>query len=292
MAGRRPTSLAEFEALTGFMTDESFRIGTAYRPDPPDIFVSPYSKCGTTWMQQIVHSLRSGGSMDFEEITQVVPWLELAHDLGIDVNAPQVAEPRVFKSHLRWDDIPKGGRYIVVLRDPVDAMVSLFRFMDGWFFESGSVSVEEFNGYYLTRGDESYWAHAASWWRQRDRDDVLLLNFERMKTELPAIVDQVADFMDQGYTPERRALALDQASFASMKANASKYDDSLVHRARDAACGLPPDGLSTKVDKGKSGVVVSDEIRTALDAQWQATMGQEFGLPSYSALRDALNKGQ
>ncbi|MEL6992952.1 MAG: sulfotransferase domain-containing protein, partial [Pseudomonadota bacterium] len=67
----RPTNLAEYEALTGFMSDESLAIGLAYRPEPTDIFISPYSKCGTTWMQQIVHGLRSGGSMDFEEITQV-----------------------------------------------------------------------------------------------------------------------------------------------------------------------------------------------------------------------------
>ncbi len=39
-------------------------------------------KCGTTWVQQIVHQLRSRGSMDFEEISIPVPWIEMAHDLG------------------------------------------------------------------------------------------------------------------------------------------------------------------------------------------------------------------
>jgi len=34
-------------------------------------------KCGTTWMQQIVHGLRTRGSMDFNEITRVVPFLYL-----------------------------------------------------------------------------------------------------------------------------------------------------------------------------------------------------------------------
>ena len=29
-----------------------------------------------------MHQLRSRGSMDFEEISVVVPWIEMAHDLG------------------------------------------------------------------------------------------------------------------------------------------------------------------------------------------------------------------
>ena len=40
-------------------------------------------------MTQIVHSLRTGGSLDFGEITEVVPWDILAHDCGQDLAAPQ-----------------------------------------------------------------------------------------------------------------------------------------------------------------------------------------------------------
>ena len=48
------------------------------------------------------------------------------------------AEPRAFKSHLPWMAVPKGARYIVSLRDPRDALVSMYRFMEGWFFEPGT----------------------------------------------------------------------------------------------------------------------------------------------------------
>lgn len=59
--------------------------------------------------------------------------------------------------------IPEGGRYIVVLRDPVDAMVSLYRFFDGWVFERGAISLEDFAEYYPDRmGREDYWSHASS----------------------------------------------------------------------------------------------------------------------------------
>ena len=283
---RRARTIAELDAIEGFSTEEGERIGRTYRPDPTDIFISPYSKCGTTWMQQIVHGLRSGGSMNFSEVTEVVPWLELAHDMGADVHAPQVAAPRAFKSHLTWDEIPKGGRYIVVFRDPVDAMLSLYRFFEGWWFEAGSISVDAFADYYLQRGGD-YWEHAASWLRQRGRDDVLLVTFEEMKRNLPGVVDRVADFMG-GYDAATRAIATEQAGFDFMKRHGSQFDDHLVRQTRDAACGLPPGGSATKVASGKTGGQISDDIRRRFEERWQEMIAQEFGLPTYSALDEAL----
>ena len=50
----------------------------SYRPRPSDIVISPYGKCGTTWLQQTFHTLRTGGDMDFDDISRVVPWIETA----------------------------------------------------------------------------------------------------------------------------------------------------------------------------------------------------------------------
>ena len=57
-------------------------------------------------MQQICHQLRTGGDMEFEEISQVVPWIELEHDQGQDLEAEQVAPPRCFKTHCWYDHCP------------------------------------------------------------------------------------------------------------------------------------------------------------------------------------------
>ena len=103
-----------------------------FQPRPADIIISPAPKSGTTWLQQIVHGLRTRGYMDFEEIGVVMPWIEIAHDMGWDLNAPQVAEPRAYKSHLSWDDVPKGGRYLCSFRDPKTAFVSSDWFMENW----------------------------------------------------------------------------------------------------------------------------------------------------------------
>ncbi|WP_057789166.1 sulfotransferase domain-containing protein [Roseovarius atlanticus] len=289
---KRPETLAQMNAaLARFATEHGVETGLAYRPDRTDIFISPYSKCGTTWITQIAHGLRSGGDMAFDEITEAVPWLELAHDMGRDVNAPQPYRPKLFKSHLPWGVIPEGGRYIVVLRNPVDAMVSLYRFFDGWMFERGAISLENFAEYYLDRmGREDYWSHASSWWGVRDRDDVLLLAYEHMKRDLAKSVAQVADFM--GISDERtRAVAEAQATLVFMKAHGRKFDDHLVRQARDAACGLPPGGEASKVASGQAGAgqaQISAEMRNAYAQKWRETMGAAHGLESYDDVLAAL----
>ena len=83
-----------------------------------------YPKCGTTWMTQIIHTLRTRGAAEhnqFGEITEVVPWDILAIDCEQDLGAEQVASPRVFKSHEAYGDVIKGAKYVYVARNPEDA---------------------------------------------------------------------------------------------------------------------------------------------------------------------------
>ena len=106
--------------------EDSTRIGRSFSPKSDDVFVVTYPKCGTTWVTQIVHSLR-GGTMDFDDINEVAPWDTMAHFCGQDVNAPQAWAPRLFKSHETREHVAKGGRYIYVARNPLDAFVSFHK---------------------------------------------------------------------------------------------------------------------------------------------------------------------
>lgn len=44
----------------------------------------------------------------------------------------QVAHPRCFKSHESYDNVPKGGKYIYVTRNPRDVLVSFYHFLLSW----------------------------------------------------------------------------------------------------------------------------------------------------------------
>jgi hypothetical protein len=94
--------LSKLETETGRLQ------GLSYQPRPTDVVITTTPKAGTTWMQQICHQLRSNGDMTFDEISSVVPWIELAYDQGQDLGAPQwnaIAEAKLrrtaalFKTH-------------------------------------------------------------------------------------------------------------------------------------------------------------------------------------------------
>ena len=70
-------------------------------PRPTDVIISPYGKCGTTMLQQGFHTLRTRGDTDFDDISRVVPWLEMSPLLGINLNAEQRANPRSRSAKLR-----------------------------------------------------------------------------------------------------------------------------------------------------------------------------------------------
>ena len=108
---RRARSIAEFNEIAGrfFVPAEIGASIASWRPRPTDVVISPFAKCGTTWLQQIFHTLRTRGDMDFDDISRVVPWIEMAAACSLDIEAPQRAEPRGFKSRRPGLELPLYG---------------------------------------------------------------------------------------------------------------------------------------------------------------------------------------
>jgi hypothetical protein len=292
IAPHRAHSLAEFGASAGkmFVPEEIGASLASYRPRPTDVVITPYGKCGTTWLQQIFHTLRTRGDFDFDDISRVVPWLETAVATGSDLNAPQRAEPRGFKSHLDWGKVPKGARYIVSFRHPHDACVSFYHFMEGWFFEPGAVSLEEFVGLYVMRAgmETDYWHHLVSWWNERDNPDVLVLAYEQMNAEPEATIRKVAAFCGIPLDDELMAITLAQSNFEFMLKHKDRFDDLLMRTASETRCNLPPGSDSAKVRKGGSGqgkAELTPAMIAALDEQWAKIVAPATGFADYAALQ-------
>jgi len=289
---KRPTSIQEMhERMQNFATDEGWQRGLDYKPAPTDVFIVTPPKCGTTWMQQIVHGLRTRGSMDFDEIGRVVPWINMAHDMGIDIFASQGANPKAFKTHTPLNEVPKGGKYIVVLRDPKDALVSHFHFFEEFFFEKGSIDLETFaREHYLPHQDVH--RHVLALWNQRNSETVLPLFFENMKTDLAGTIERVADFIGIELDDELKQIVLKQSDIKFMQRHKDQFEDHLIRKARSSAMQLPLDGQLNKVRNGQVGEAkekVSDEIKAELDSIWQEKITAQIGLKSYDDLRNQIN---
>lgn len=294
----RGRSLAEMGQLMGALFTDG-EIGASiqsFRPRPTDVIITPYGKCGTTWLQQIFHTLRTRGDMDFDDISRVVPWIETSKVLSIDLDAPQRAEPRGFKSHLAYDAIPPGAKAIVSLRDPKDALVSFYRFMEGWFFEPGAVSIHEFSGMYLDRTVVgSYWGHLLSWWKVRHEPNVLMLSYEQMIAEPEASIRRVAAFCDIPLDDDLLALTLERSSIAFMLEHKDRFDDFMMRSMSEVRCNLPPGGDSAKVRKGGVGGHAKElpaDISAALDAKWRDFVTPVTGHADYAALEADLRAGR
>jgi hypothetical protein len=294
---RRARNMAEMVEIQGrcFPREKIAQSIASFRPRSNDIIISPYGKCGTTWLQQTFHSLRTRGDMDFDDISRVVPWIEPAGMLGLDLDASQRALPRGFKSHLPYDQIPKGARYVVSLRDPKDASVSMYRFMEGWFFEAGAISMTEFTTARLAgrgRGLD-YWHHLLTWWEQRDNPDVLLLSYEQMSAEPEACVRRLAKFCGIALDDALLDLTLKQSTLTFMLAHKDKFDDLMMREVSERVGNLSPGSDSAKVRVGRVGghrAEMPDELAATLDAIWAETVTAKLGFKDYAALERELRQ--
>lgn len=288
------TSIPKFtERLATIVSEQGFAYAGAFEPRPSDVLIATYAKAGTTWMQQIIHGLRTGGDMDFDEITEVCPWIELAHDMGLDLDADHKAAPRAFKTHMNGDEVPPGCRYIYIIRDPKDVALSFYNFMVGWHLEPGAISLATFVEEFFVEPHMSgtYWVHLLTWWPRRNRPDTLFLSYEDMKADLAGTVARVAGFIGVEAGQDTLDIATRQAGFEFMKQNEDKFDDHLVTNALNPIWGLPPDAVTSKLGTGRIGShkqVMSPETHALLDKMWRDTIEKDLGFKRYEDLRAAL----
>ena len=283
-------------------TEEGRLKGQEFKPRVTDVFVVGGPKSGTTWLQQIVHQLRSGGDMEFSVVNDVVPVVEFAHDLGQDLEGEQEGFPRCFKTHYWYHRCPKGARYIWCVREPCSCAYSFFKMFDGWFFQPGEVSVEDFvREVWLTQGEPqkltdyaSYFHHLTSWWPHRNDPSVLLVFYEDLKECYESSVRSVAEFM--GITDEGCIqAALERGTFEFMKQHADKFNVKSVPKTRYAHVGLPKEagGGRSNVRTGSATEgqeMLSAEIRSEIQKKWESIVTPVTGCANYQELRAARRR--
>jgi len=200
--------------------------GLEYDGSPDDIFIVTYPKSGTTWLQMIAYQLTTDGAMDFAHIDEVSPFLEITMMPRRRKISDLRATPRVVKSHMPYQEIPKGpGRYIYGTRNGLDVAVSYHhhvrKYVPGW----GQFSVGEFFSRFMTGRVPygSWFEHVAGWLRNEDRLNVLVVTYEELSADLEAGVKRIADFCGITIDPAAMPRILERCSFAFMREHDARF---------------------------------------------------------------------
>lgn len=223
-------------APPGSCSVESFERAESYRPTAQDVFVVTQMKCGTTWMQQVIHEIlhrgRGGLVERGETMYAMSPWIEGRKSVPIE-QAPLLGSERpsrIIKTHLPAALCPYDprARYVYVARHPASCFASCVDFVQT---NVGGMSpgMPAFEEWFCSR-DLMWWGtwtdHVLGWWRRaQERDNVLFLCFEDMKKDLPSVIRQVAAFLQVApLTDEEVAAVARKSSFRYMQEHQSSFE--------------------------------------------------------------------
>ncbi|XP_044738375.1 luciferin sulfotransferase-like [Chrysoperla carnea] len=207
-----------------------------------DVFILSYPKTGTTWAQEMVWCI--GNNLEFSDtyITLRVPLLEHSSLIGNRENPESsylpsleyirdLPHPRYIKSHLPWDLLPKQIRtgerkpkIICTFRDPKDTAVSMYHYCRTFYGFSGNFNdmMDLFLNGRIIFGP--FPAHVLSFNEQRHRENVLVIKYAEMKSDLRSVIKQVIQFLDKNYSDDEISKLEKHLSFESMKNNPAVND--------------------------------------------------------------------
>lgn len=205
-----------------------------FKARPSDVLITTAPKAGTTWMQQILHQLRSGGDTKFTAIDKVVPWLEIQRHRKSWQEILQyfetLAEPRIFKTHCTAEQTPGIGTAKIILssRDPRDCCVSFYHHIMNMTDEARAnkqMPVPESFDQHVDMWLEyaAWYRNVKSWWPYYNHPKVLWLRYQDMKSDINAGIDQITDFLDWRVTDIQKKKVIEYSSFEWMKAHDEKF---------------------------------------------------------------------
>lgn len=144
----------------------------------------------------ILHQLTSTGELEFNHISERIPWFErfVRYEERID----ELQCPRLFKSHMAYSgfkSIPKGDcKYIYIVRNVGDVIVSYYHFYISHLGFKGT-----FGNFYqlFMKGKVRYgsWFNQVNDWASNaDYDRTLFLRYETLNNNLEESIRKIADF--------------------------------------------------------------------------------------------------
>lgn len=278
---------------------------------PSDIVLNTHPKAGTVLLQQMCYQIavHSGGfsssdptGSDFEDIVQVVPWVEREHRLRC---GPSKITPRVYKTHMPVDAFAHESKHLVIVRNPREFAASLLNFLfkpcnpdvkempeDDVIQECVDMLTESFilkdrkdnnkNGKFNGLGG---WHTLLKKCTMIDTNRVMIVFYEDIVKDLRSAVKRIARFMecdldDDGVSTvvrlcDRGYMANDKRFWGEYEYRALGMSGTLVHTFAKDYQGFKKMPVSAYAD-----------------AQIEAMNVRAFDLKTYDEIRRAVNAKQ
>ncbi|KAG1714303.1 Sulfotransferase 1C2 [Nymphon striatum] len=191
----------EHVQITGHISPITFKNSLDYEPDDSDIFINSFPKCGTTWLQMIVHLMKN--NLQSPEKSEELIWDNF---LGYTATKEQIEEmekPRQIKTHFPFELVPFNPKtkYIYITRNPFDCCVSLFhhhRILDAYEFDG---TFDEFFEMFL-RGEVAfgnYFHNVRSWYAHKDDPNIHFMLYEDLKNNPEDEIVRLGRFLGGKY---------------------------------------------------------------------------------------------
>ena len=167
---------------------------------------------GNTWMSEIVYQIRHGRLSTFDtrsciNMSDMYPFVEFQTPWKDSPVQKVISDPGIvgIRTHLRpaffkhmLDNIDTCPKFIVVLRNPKDTLVSFFHFersrTDLLMDENFEQFFERYRDNGLKFGDSI--DHIVSWWRHKEHPCVHIVFYEDLLDNFMENIRQVAKFLE------------------------------------------------------------------------------------------------
>ncbi len=276
LLGRGSRALADARRVAAFLAGR-----LAYAPRPDDVFIATYPRSGTTLMQWIVHLLAHDGSPRHgSHLNDVSPWFE--RGLATGVLTPGAIDalpsPRIFKTHLTAEWVPRGPRIIAVVRDERDVLMSYFHFHQSYLGFDGTF--DEFFDLFVDGRVQygSWFSHVAGWRVREGEGDVLLVRYEDLIDDREGQIRRVAGFLEWPAEDALVARVAEATSFENMKDNESFFDHAtalLLER------GVRSDAFIRRGRRGEGETIDAAKARVLEERKRRARADRVIWLPDF-----------
>ena len=229
---------------------------TGYRPRSDDVIVASHPKCGTTWMQRIVHLLIFK-STEPRPVDKISPWIDRRFPVPLNevlagIEAQQ--HRRSLKTHLPLDGLPLFDevKYIHIARDGRDACMSYHNHVSNFTAETlarldregledetigrpyprASKDPAQFFRRWISQGEVpghtdgspfvSFFVLERTYWSERKRPNFLLLHYNDLKADLQGEMQKIAAFLNIEIPTKLWPQLIEAASFEAMRRDGAK----------------------------------------------------------------------